>query len=184
MDQNSEIKAISTLVLTVGLAWAVLTARPSSGDATHLRRSTAESQLLRSDSEKTEDAGQQNSGTSLKIPAGTILPVRLATSISSEKSRPGAEVTAKIMQDVPLPAGQKLPKGSRLAGTVTAITTATAGREAEISLRFDKLLVKHDEIALTTNLRAIAGYVEVEQWSPVAARIDCPVKCASSLKAA
>ncbi|HYL62897.1 MAG TPA: hypothetical protein VE077_09765 [Candidatus Methylomirabilis sp.] len=91
------------------------------------------------------------------------MPVRLATSISSNKSKQGTEVTAKIMQDIPLPEGQKIPKGSQVRGKVVAISPTSASAKSEISVRFDKLLLKHVEIALITNLRAIAGFVEVEE---------------------
>lgn len=150
-------------MLTAGLAGALLLAQPSYSDEIHFRTSLAECLLLPNKVEKSEAARQQNSRTSLKIPRGTILPIQLATSISSTKTKSGTEITAKIMQDVPLHAGQKIPKGSEVHGKVTAISRVGPGAQPEISVRFDRLLVKHEETTLTTNLRAIAGYVEIEQ---------------------
>ncbi len=43
-----------------------------------------------------------------RIPAGTILPVRLNGSISSAKSKPGQVITARIMQAVPLAQGREI----------------------------------------------------------------------------
>ena len=41
--------------------------------------------------------------TDLKIPVGTILPVRLNHALSSKSAEAGQEVNGRIMQDVPLP---------------------------------------------------------------------------------
>lgn len=150
-------------MLTASLAGVLLHARSSYGDETHFRTSLAEFLLLPNEMEKSEAVRQRNSSTSLKIPRGTILPIQSATSISLTKTKPGTEIVAKIMQDVPLPVGQKIPKGSEVHGKVTAISPAGPGAQPEISFRFDRLLVKREETTLTTNLRAIAGYVEVEQ---------------------
>ena len=49
------------------------------------------------------------------IPAGTVLPARLNSSLDSHKSRPGQVITARIMQDVPLPGG-KIRAGAQLIG--------------------------------------------------------------------
>jgi hypothetical protein len=67
------------------------------------------------------------------------------------------------MQDVPLPMGLKIPRGSKLFGKVMAISLAAGNANAELSFRFDTLRVRGKTIPLTINLRAIASYVEVEQ---------------------
>ena len=41
------------------------------------------------------------------------------------------------------------------------MTPATASAEARISLQFDKLVFSHQNISIVTNLRAIAGFMEV-----------------------
>jgi len=107
--------------------------------------------------------GQNTTQSTLAVPPGTILPVRLAASISSGHSKAGEVVTAKLMQDVPLLAGQKIPRGSSLYGKLVAIVPTTANGGVELSLQFDSLRVHNDRIPLTTHLRAIAGYVDVEQ---------------------
>lgn len=166
MDRHIENRSLilPTLVLTAGLACPVLLVWPSYADAGHLRTRPSELLSLANARANSEAARPQNSASPrLKIPPGTILPLQLATSISSNKSKTRKEVTAKIMQDIPLPEGQKIPKGSRVTGKVVAMSPASASAESEISVRLDKLLLKHTEIALITNLRAIAGYVEVEE---------------------
>lgn len=94
------------------------------------------------------------------IPAGTILPVRLNSTISSAKSRPGKMITGRIMQDVPLAPG-KIPEGSKVIGHIVEVTPATGGGGARVSLQFDKIVVSHRTESMVTSLRAIAGFMRV-----------------------
>jgi hypothetical protein len=100
-------------------------------------------------------------GNGVRIPAGTILPVRLNSTISSAKNRPGKVITGRIMQDVPLAPGMKIAEGSKVVGHIVEVTPATAGAGARVSLRFDKLVVSHRTEAIVTSLRAIAGFMRV-----------------------
>src|SRR5271168_2762602 len=107
------------------------------------------------------NAQQPRSPDNLSIPPGTILPVRLIPSMSSANARPGRVITGRIMQDIPLPAGIKIREGSEVIGHVLEVIPATAGAGARISLQFDKLVSSHQTIPITTNLRAIAGFMQV-----------------------
>jgi hypothetical protein len=106
-----------------------------------------------------------------RIPAGTILPVRLNGSISSAKSKPGQVITARIMQDVPLASGMKIHAGSKVVGHVVDVTAAKNGTAGKISFQFDRLVVSKESIPVITNLRAMASPLEVEEaelpyWTP------------------
>lgn len=94
------------------------------------------------------------------IPAGTILPVELNTSLHSDKMHSGDVVKGRIMQDVPLPNRSKIREGTSVLGRVVAVTL---GPPAELALRFDTLVVGKTRIPLTTNLRALASAMDVEQ---------------------
>jgi hypothetical protein len=108
------------------------------------------------------DASNEKSASStVSIPPGTILPVRLNPAISSTSAKPGQAITGRIMQDVPLPARMKIQQGSEVTGRVLDVTPATAGAGARISLQFDKLVSLRQTISITTNLRAIAGFMQV-----------------------
>jgi hypothetical protein len=96
------------------------------------------------------------------IPAGTILPVRLETSVASEKAKPGEEIHARIMQDVPLPGGGKIRRGSQVTGHVMAAGAAASGKGGRISIAFDEVKSGRETIQVTTNLRVIASLLEVE----------------------
>jgi len=92
------------------------------------------------------------------IPAGTILPVQLNSSLSSHRSHPGQKISARIMQDVPLSSTARLPAGAKVRGRIVAITAQPAG----ISFRFDQVKVRQQLIPITGNLRAIASMMEVQ----------------------
>ena len=97
------------------------------------------------------------------IPAGTILPVSLNSTLSSAKCKPGQVITARVMQDVPLPGGSAIHAGAKVIGQIISVTPASKGAPARISFRFDTLKTAHGKIPIATNLRAIASFVEVDQ---------------------
>jgi hypothetical protein len=97
----------------------------------------------------------------ITIPSGTILPVRLNSTISSATCKPGQVITGRIMQNVLLASGGRIKEGSKITGHIVEVTPATAGVQARISLQFDKLVFSNQNVSIVTNLRAIAGFMEV-----------------------
>ena len=93
------------------------------------------------------------------IPAGTILPVQLNSSLNSRKSKPGQKITARIMQDVPLSSTSKLPAGAKVIGRIVNIS----GNPPEISLQFDQVQSRHQVISIRSDLRALASMMEVQE---------------------
>ena len=100
---------------------------------------------------------QQQSPT---IAIGTILPVRLNEEINSRKAQSGQIITAKIMQDVPLPAGHKIPKGAVVSGIIVSSAPGSHG-QATVRFRLDTVELKRQKATITTNLRALASPLEV-----------------------
>ena len=96
------------------------------------------------------------------IPAGTVLPCQLNSSLDSRTSRQGQVVTARIMQDVPLPARGKIPARANVIGHIINVASPAAGSGASIALQFDEVRFRGRRIAITTNLRALASMMEVE----------------------
>jgi hypothetical protein len=94
------------------------------------------------------------------IPPGTILPVQLNSSLNSRKLRPGQVIKARVMQDVPLLSGSKLHAGAKVIGHVTDVKRANG---VQLSLRFDTLEAGHRQIPMTTDLRAVASMMAVEE---------------------
>jgi hypothetical protein len=95
------------------------------------------------------------------IPEGTILPVELRTNLNSQKVKAGQAISARIMQDVPLPGGKKIHAGTRVRGRVVQVTPAGGTQGARITLRFDSVEVARRQTAISTNLRAVASAMEV-----------------------
>jgi hypothetical protein len=98
---------------------------------------------------------------SLAIPSGTILPVRLNTAISSVKSRPGQVITGRLMQDIPLSPGVTMREGGKAVGHIVEVTPATSSAGGRITFTFDQLISSHQTMSITTNLRAIAGFMRI-----------------------
>ena len=95
------------------------------------------------------------------IPSGTILPVRLNTALSSTKSKLRQNITARVMQEVPLPNGSKIRDGAILVGHIVEVIPEQSSIGASISFQFDHLRSAHKTISLTTSLRAMAGPMAV-----------------------
>ena len=101
---------------------------------------------------------EQNARSAESIPAGTIIPVSLNSTLRSDKSGSGDLITATVMQDVPLGMGKTLRAGSSVTGHVVAAITPGKGSDAPgISFQFDQVRLGNLTIAITTNLRAVAS---------------------------
>ena len=94
------------------------------------------------------------------IPPGTILPVRLNSSLNSRKANPGQIIMARVMEDVPLLSGGKIRAGAKVIGHVVEVRRTN---RAQVSVRFDTLMVSKRSTPIVTNLRAVAGMMAVEQ---------------------
>lgn len=79
------------------------------------------------------------------IPAGTVLPVELQTTIASDKSRVEDPVRARVRQAVVVDGVTVVPAGSPMSGVVTAAKrSARVKGRAEIGFRLSTLEA-HDE---------------------------------------
>jgi hypothetical protein len=96
------------------------------------------------------------------IPAGTVLPVALNSSLNSQKLKAGEVIKAHVMQDVPSGHGSGIHKGAKVIGHVIEVKPYGASG-TQISLRFDTLMASHDRIPIVTNLRALASMMAIEE---------------------
>jgi hypothetical protein len=109
----------------------------------------------------------QNTRSAEPIPAGTIIPISLNSASRSDKTGSRTVVSATVMQDVPLGAGETLRRGSKLTGhVVAAIPSGEGSDEARISFQFDQVLLGDRTVPITTNLRAVASPHAVLEASP------------------
>jgi hypothetical protein len=101
---------------------------------------------------------EQNTQSAESIPTGIIIPVSLNSALRSDKSRSGDAITATVMQDVPLGAGETLRKGSKVTGhVIEAVVPGNRSDESKISFQFDQVVLGNQSISITTNLRAVAS---------------------------
>jgi hypothetical protein len=129
-------------------------------------------QNLTQDYRPSED---QNTRSAESIPAGTIIPVSLNSTLRSDKSGSGDAITATVMQDVPLAMGKTLRAGSRVTGHVVAAITAGKGSDATgISFQFDQVRTSNLTIPVTTNLRALASRSAVLAAATLPSSLDYP----------
>ncbi len=96
-----------------------------------------------------------------EIPGGTVLPVMLRSTLDARHDKPGRAIAGRIMQDVPLPDGANIPRGTRITGRVVSANSATAGSPSRLTVKFDGIVVAGRELAITTHLRALASMNEV-----------------------
>src|ERR1019366_7415341 len=96
-----------------------------------------------------------------EIPAGTVIPVMLQTTLDARKARVGQKIGAKVMQDVPLSSQTRIRAGAKLVGHVVEVTRASATSGSRIAISFDHLLIGGAAVPVTTSLRSLASMMEV-----------------------
>jgi hypothetical protein len=112
------------------------------------------------------------SAAQAKVPTGTALPVRFVRSVDAKKARPGDRVTAKTLQVVILPGGQRLPKGTLLVGHVVDAQPYhfnpdpyARQESSSISIHFDQIINGDLTLPVNLSVRALANTFE-SQWAP------------------
>jgi hypothetical protein len=110
--------------------------------------------------------------TQTKVPPGTALPVRFVRSVDAKRAQPGDRVTAKTLQIVFLPGGQRLPKGTLLIGHVVDSHPYLFDPEpyapqkaSSISIHFDQIVNGDLSLPVNLSVRALANTFE-SQWAP------------------
>jgi hypothetical protein len=110
---------------------------------------------------------EQNTRSAESIPARTIIPVTLNSTLRSDKSRSGDAITATVMQDVVVGSGETLRKGSKVTGRVIeAVVPGNRSDESKISFQFDQVVLGNQNVSITTNLRALASQHAVLAATP------------------
>jgi hypothetical protein len=87
----------------------------------------------------------------ISVPAGATLPLVLETAISSEYSRSGDVVVARLAEDVRVGEKVVIPAGSEVRGRVTAaVPSGRVKTRARLAFNFDTLVFKAREYAIGT----------------------------------
>ncbi len=103
----------------------------------------------------------------LSLPPSTAIPVRFVHSVDAKKARVDDAVTAKTMQVIVLPGGQRIAKGTLVTGHVVAVepfhfdsTPYARQRPSLISIHFDTIGSGEAVIPVNLSVRAIANTLE------------------------
>jgi len=96
-----------------------------------------------------------------QLPAGTVIPVLLETTLDSNKIKTGQRVQTEVGQDIRLEDGGLIPVGSKLLGQVTKLGGESGA--STVTVRFDRLLPRKSKksLPLEVRLRALASPVRV-----------------------
>ena len=95
------------------------------------------------------------------IPAGTVLPVALNSTLNTRRLKPGRPISATVMQDVPASDALIIPIRSKVLGRVVEVTPPSSAGGANLTVQFDTLLASKRRIPIQTNLRAMASMMDV-----------------------
>jgi hypothetical protein len=98
-----------------------------------------------------------------EIPAGTVLPVMVGTSLNAKKDKPGQSIRGRLMQDVQFSSGAYVPAGAELTGQIVSVDTSHGRFGSTITLRFERLTSRGQIFSVTPNLRALASMTAVHE---------------------
>jgi len=71
------------------------------------------------------------------LPVGTALPVVLNSTLDAKKDKPGQKIEGRLMQDIPLSAGEKIKAGAHVIGHIVEVRRAGGGYRMVV--KFDQL---------------------------------------------
>jgi hypothetical protein len=102
--------------------------------------------------------GAQSSVTPANILAsGTFLPVELSKSLDARKSKVNDRFEAKTLTDVLLLGQIVVPRNTKIIGHVTeARARSKASPDSTVSIVFDRLILKNDEVFLPMTITSVA----------------------------
>ena len=93
------------------------------------------------------------------LPPGTILPVNLDTGLNATKVHPGEQIRATVMQNIP---GTPIRRRAKVLGQVVDVSYAKNG-PTRLEITFDAVQIHGRMLPLKTDLRAVAGFMTVEE---------------------
>jgi hypothetical protein len=91
------------------------------------------------------------------LPAGVTLPVSLEQRLDARHVRTGQQITARLMQRVPLADGSYLSSKARVMGTVVSYDTQS------LTLRFDRVRLGDQQEPIHVQLLAAGHWLDVER---------------------
>lgn len=106
-----------------------------------------------------------------KVPAGTVVPVMLSSSLNAAKDKPDKEIEGRIMQEVPLPSGRRIREGARILGHTVDVRKGPSG--FSMVVKFTAIRSEGRMIPVTVGLLALASMTSVSDAQlPISANSD------------
>ncbi|HTU49559.1 MAG TPA: hypothetical protein VMF56_03140 [Acidobacteriaceae bacterium] len=93
------------------------------------------------------------------LPSGTMLPVNLDTGLNAAKSHPGQQIRATVMQNIP---GTPIRRRAKVLGHVVQASASKDG-PSRLEISFDAVQVHGAMLPIEADLRAVAGFMTVEE---------------------
>jgi hypothetical protein len=97
-----------------------------------------------------------------EIPAGTVLPVQVGTTLKIDDSFAGKKIEGRVMQEVPLPGGKKIKEKTRITGHVVRVGKQQPSGSS-MAIQFDTIEQGSRSAPLTLSLLALASSFSIEQ---------------------
>ena len=100
-------------------------------------------------------------GLAQQIPAGTVIPVMLNTTIDSDKVHQGQEITAKVMEAVPLASEGQIPQGAKIFGHIVQVKPGDKTSPAWVAIQFDHVLIRGRQVPIKASVHVLASMMAV-----------------------
>ena len=102
----------------------------------------------------------QTSPAALTLTAGTAIPITFPRTLDASKLRAGDMVTVRTDQVIVASLGERVPRSSKLTGTVVkAYSSGASNDPSELAVKFDTLNVREQAFPIHVALRALASFV-------------------------
>jgi hypothetical protein len=106
-------------------------------------------------------AATQTPQPGLSLPAGTAIPISFPHTINAAKLKVGDAVITKTDQMVLGSGGERIPRGSKLVGSVVEVQPSRSSTDpSELAIRFETLRVRDQVFPIHVALRALASFVD------------------------
>jgi hypothetical protein len=104
--------------------------------------------------------------------SATTIPVIFTKTIDVAKAHSGDSIDARTMQEVKLPGGTQLPKGTTVRGHIVEVrafsfdsTPYVVQQPSVLSIHFDQVLTKNGAKTISASVRALANRLTAEEAS-------------------
>jgi len=91
-----------------------------------------------------------------RIAAGTMISLKSASEVCSDKAQPGMKFTAIVQQDISGENGATIPRGTAMTFVVDRSKPATASEKAQFSIAAESVPIAGEQHSVKANIDAVA----------------------------